>query len=198
VNRQQDARDTNALEARTPKKDHTGLFFLNARPLSGEKVCWMAFTLETLARSVLPNVPEGSALCASERRTLVRVAEALVDAKPLGMTPEDIAGNVERFLLAGRSRRAWRVRILLRCVEFSSLPRFKRRFTRLTLEQRRALILDHWVGGGRLGHICSRVRSLIILGTYGDPRAEVRTGYVPVHARRRFVVNGRNLGAVDP
>ena len=87
----------------------------------------------------------------------------------------------------GRSRRAWRVRILLHTIELSSLRRFGRRFSRLEIEERRTLIVEEWIPGRGLGRLCAKVKNLVVLGAYGDPRAAARTGYVPVHRRERFL-----------
>jgi hypothetical protein len=56
----------------------------------------------------------------------------------------------------------------------------------LTIEERRALVLDKWVEGKHLWRVCSKARNLVILGAYGDKRAAAKTGYVPVHLRARF------------
>jgi hypothetical protein len=134
-------------------------------------------------------------LSAAERATLVAAAEVLVDASAHGMTADDVATNVETFLRVGRSRRAWRVRLLLRCVELSSLPRYRRPFRLLSREQRRALVLEDWLHGGRIGRLCTKVKNLVILGTYGDLRAAAKTGYVPVDRRRRFIVSSASANA---
>jgi hypothetical protein len=144
-------------------------------------------TLATVAQLVLPRATHGHALSPSERRTLVRVADVLMKGGPHGVAPEDIAKNVERFLVLGRSRRAWRVRILLRAIELSSIPRFGRRFSELSVDERRALIVETWIPGRGLGRIFAKVKNLVVLGAYADARAEARTGYVPVHRRKRFL-----------
>jgi hypothetical protein len=106
---------------------------------------------------------------------------------PHGVSAEQIASNVERFLVAGRSRRAWRVRVLLRAIEISSFPRFGRSFSSLGLEDRRTLVVEEWISGRPLGRLCGKVKNLVVLGAYGDPSAAARTGYVPVHRRQRFL-----------
>jgi hypothetical protein len=151
----------------------------------------MALTLQRVLTRLLPQVEKGRALSRSEFATLVRTAEVLMEDAPADVSPEDIAKNVEQFLIDGRSRRAWRVRILLRVIELAPVPHFGRRFSRLTSRERRAFILENWVAGGRLGRICGKVKNLVVLGAYGDPRAAARTGYVPVHRRRRFLDKGQ-------
>lgn len=147
-------------------------------------------TLETLATRVLPRVSgAGRVLARSEWRTLAAAAAALVAGGPHGISAEDVADNVERFLVAGRSRRAWRVRVLLTLIEIHplSLRGYRRRFSALTRAEQRAIAREHWAGGRGLGRICGKVKHLVVLGAYGDPRAAARTGYVPVPSRRRLL-----------
>lgn len=148
----------------------------------------MRVSLAEVASFLLPRLPLGGALAPSERRTLVKAAEVLMKGGPHGLSAEDIATNVERFLVVGRSRRAWRVRVLLQLVEVSPLPRLRRPFSRLTLEERRAWIVQEWIAGRPIGRICAKVKNLVVLGAYSDPKAAARTGYVPVHRRKRFLM----------
>jgi hypothetical protein len=149
----------------------------------------MWFSLEDVAYRVLPRVRAGRALAPSEWLTLVQCAEVLVDRAPHGITAEEIADNVERFLIAGRSRRAWRVRVLLTCVELTPLASHRRPFRWLTKGERREVVEQQWIPGRRLGRLCAKVKNLVVLGAYGDPRAAARTGYVPVARRQRFVAS---------
>ena len=50
-----------------------------------------------------------------------------------------------------------------------------------------ALIRSRWTSGRHVWRICAKVRNLVILGAYGDRRAAVTTGYVPVPLRPRFL-----------
>jgi hypothetical protein len=145
----------------------------------------MPFTLETVARIALPAVMPGCVLAESERRTLERVIEVFLEGAPVDVTAERAAQNVERFLVVGRSRRAWRVRMLLTVIESSTLPKYRKRFSSLSADERRATV-SAWTGHGRVRRICGKVRNLAVLGIYGDPRAAVATGYVPVPLRDRF------------
>ena len=153
-------------------------------------------TLQSLLLRVLPLPSPGRALADAEWRSLVRIAEALVpDAGEV--PPEDIADNVEGFLLRGRSRRAWRVRALLQVVEWSPLTLGRKPLSKLTLSERRRLVEDRYMEGRGLWGICAKVRFLVLMGTYGDRRLHAPTSYVPVSKRRRFsqtLLNG--TGAV--
>jgi hypothetical protein len=145
----------------------------------------MPLTLATVARFALPPLDPGRALAERERRTLERVIEVFLEGAPVDMTPARAAANVDRFLAVGRSRRAWRVRVLLTLIEMATLPKYRRPFSALRLEERR-LVVSTWPAGGRLRRICGRVRNLAVLGIYGDPLAARATGYVPVPLRMRF------------
>jgi hypothetical protein len=139
-----------------------------------------------LAQAVLPLPSAGAALARAERRALESVVEIFLEGTPSDLTPAQAAANVERFLLLGRSRRAWRVRLLLRLIEMSTLPTHGRSFSRLDFGERRAVVRDRWAGGAGVYRLCGKVRNLAILGIYGEPHAVVATGYVPVPLRPRF------------
>lgn len=146
----------------------------------------MRVTLEDAAHFVLPRVPVGRALAHAEWLTLVYVAEVLLKGAPHDVTAEQTADNVEAFLRAGRSRRAWRVRLLLTLIELTPLATNRLRFSQLSQEERRLLIERKWMAGQGVWRICSKVKNLVILGAYGDRRAAAKTGYVPVPLRPRF------------
>jgi hypothetical protein len=147
----------------------------------------MRVTLSKIVQHVLPRPRAARALALSEWQTLVQVAEVLVAGGPHGSSVEQIADNVDAFLVAGRSRRAWRVRVLLTVIRFSTVPSHRRSFDRLSIAERRAWILARWTPDHRIGRLCSKVKNLVVLGAYGDARAAAKTGYVPVQDRIRFV-----------
>ncbi len=146
----------------------------------------MRSPLKALALFVLPRVPPGRMLARRELRTLERVAETLLDGAPTGVTSSQVASNVEEFLVRGRSRRAWRVRVLLTVIELAPLAAYRRTFSAMTLEDRAALVRTKWTTGRHVWRICAKVRNLVILGAYGDRAAAASTGYVPVTSRPRF------------
>jgi hypothetical protein len=147
----------------------------------------MRINLEDVAYRLLPRVEPGRALSQGEWLTLVHVAEVLLDGAPHRAAPDRVAHNVEKFLIAGRSRRAWRVRLLLQLVEWLPLFDCSRTFSALTRDGRRRLIEDRWIRDRRhLWRICAKVRDLVVLGAYGDALAADLTGYVPVPLRPRF------------
>ena len=152
-----------------------------------------------LAYRLLPRVEPGRALAHSEWLVLATVAEALLQGGPLVTPPEVVADNVERFLIEGRSRRAWRCRVLLHLIEWSPWPTRGRRFSELTPSERRRLVEERYVGGGHLYRLCAKVRYLVLMGAYGDEQAARATGYVPLEERARFrpVPPGRQLTLVS-
>jgi hypothetical protein len=146
----------------------------------------MRLTLEEIAYRVLPRVVAGRSLADSEWRTLVRAAETLLEGSSARVTPERVADNVERFLAIGRSRRAWRVRLLLTLIEYLPLLHGRAAFCALTPPQRRTWIEERWIGRGGLASLCVRVRLLVIMGAYGDGQALEDVGLVPVPLRARL------------
>jgi hypothetical protein len=148
----------------------------------------MRITLEDVAVRLLPRPRTGRVLATGELRTLASVAEVLLEGAPSGVTPDEVAANVDTFLVTGKSRRAWRVRVLLRLVEVYPVPTYGTSFSRLALSERRRIVRERWIARGGLGRLCAKVRNLVILGAYGDKRAGASTGYVPVPQRPRFVL----------
>lgn len=148
--------------------------------------------LQSILLRTLPLPPAGRALAESEYRTLVAIAEALIPDPDLQVPPEQVASNVEAFLLRGRSRRAWRIRALLHLIEWLPVVVHGTPLTRLSLEQRRRLVEQRYVDGRGLWGICAKVRYLVLLGAYGDSRMHGVTDYVPVSKRRRFQQSGQN------
>lgn len=146
----------------------------------------MWISLERVVRRVLPAVDAGRALSRSERVTLMQAAEVLLEGAAVELAASRVADNIDAFLVAGRSRRAWRVRVLLRVIELTPMATHRRPFSRLTRAERRALVRERWTTGHHVYRLCAKVRNLVILGAYGDPRAAEATGYVPVPKRPRF------------
>lgn len=140
--------------------------------------------LDEVAYRVLPQVAPGRALASSEWRTLRAAAEVLLEDLPLEITTAEIADNVERFLCTGRSKRAWRCRVLLTLLELITLPVYRQTFSALSLSQRKALFEERVIGARGLWGVCAKVRYLVIMGAYGDERAHAQLGvWVPGPAR---------------
>lgn len=153
----------------------------------------MAWTLEEVSYRVLPRVTVGRALAGAEWRTLASAAEVLLAGSPVAIAPTQVADNVERFLIAGRSRRAFRVRVLLTLLEYASVPEFGARFSRMSLSDRRRIVEERMMPGHHVWGVCAKVRLLVLMGTYGDQRAHGALGVLPVMARPRI----RHRGLTD-
>lgn len=146
----------------------------------------MSVTLEDVAYRVLPRVHTGRLFAESEWRTLVAAAEVLLEGAAVSLPARRVADNVERFLFEGRSRRAWRVRVLLTTIELSTLPLYGKRFSELSLDERRRVVVERFARGGHIWRLCAKVRLLVMMGAYGDERASEAVGYVPVAERPRL------------
>jgi len=141
-------------------------------------------TLDELAYRVLPQVAPGRAFADSEWRTLTLVAEALLVDLPFVIDPARVADNVERFLCEGRSRRAWRCRVLMTLLESLPLLTHGKLFSRLDRVQRRALFETRIVDGRGLWGLCAKVRYLVLMGAYGDECVPSSLGVLSPGERR--------------
>ena len=155
----------------------------------------MTVTLEEVAYRVLPRVNAGRALADVEWATLKSAAEVFVSESPVAISPEKIADNVEAFLIAGRSKRAWRVRVLLTLIEYIPLPFYGLRFSDLSVLERRRVIEERMIHGRNLWGICAKIRMLVTMGIYGDAVAQPAIGFVPVPLRNRHIAT---RGAIEP
>jgi len=153
---------------------------------------WLS--LDEVAYRVLPQVAPGRALASSEWRTLRAAAEVLLEALPIEITASEVADNVERFLCTGRSRRAWRCRVLLTLLELITFHTHARRFSALSQAERKALFAERVIGARGLWGVCAKVRYLVLMGAYGDERVHAQLGvWVPGPARPK-----RGLPVIKP
>jgi hypothetical protein len=143
-------------------------------------------SIQTVIELLLPRLPEGRALAPFERRTLAAVADVVKEGSPVERTGEEIATSVETFLLAGRSRRAWRIRLLLHLLEYLPLLSTGRRLTSLDPEARSRLIQKKFGNAKGLWWIAAKARYLVLMGLYGDASAPAATGFVPPEKRTRY------------
>ena len=135
----------------------------------------------------LPRVEAGSYFSPFERAPFVAAAEILLEGCPVPVTPQDAMRNMEVYLNEARSKRAWRIRILLVLVELTPLFLLgKGRFSRLSLEERRKIMFNQFIHGKHLWAICGKIKQLVYLGVYGDKRAGRAIGFVPWQERARF------------
>lgn len=139
-------------------------------------------TLETLALWLLPRPRDGALLAEAERRTLAAAADVLLEDVGFDWSPDDIAGNVERFI--GGSRRAWRVRVLLTFVELAPRAAGLPRFSHASRAERTRLLREG--PHARVASLFRRMRPLVLLGAYATAGARRRVGWVEVRERSRF------------
>jgi len=144
-------------------------------------------TLEHVARAVLPAPAPGRALAESERATLARIAEVILEGSPVEIPLSRVVDNFDRFLVAGRSRRAWRCRLLLTLVEYAPVLALGGTLGMLSRDERRRFVLDKLARGGRLWSLCAKVRYFAYVGAYGDPAGVRATGFVAMADRARIV-----------
>lgn len=143
-------------------------------------------SIQAVAALILPRLPDGRALAPAERCTLAAVAEVIKEGSPVERTAEEIVNSVEAFLIAGRSRRAWRIRVLLHLLEYLPLKDTGRKLTSLNPEVRSRLIRTKFRHAKGLWWIAAKTRYLVLMGLYGDASAPAATGFVPPEQRARY------------
>lgn len=153
------------------------------------------FTLDELAYRVLPQVAPGRAIADREWRTLRLVAEAILIDLPFKIDPSRVADNVERFLCEGRSRRAWRCRVLLTLLEALPVTTHLRPFSALGVSERRRLFELRIIDGEGLWGLCAKVRYLVLMGAYGDESVPSSLG-VRMPSERRPLSRLRRAGSL--
>lgn len=116
----------------------------------------------------------------------MRAAETLLLGCPVAVPARRVADNVERFLIEGRSRRAFRVRVLLNLLEYLTVPYYGAPFSDLSGDQRLRVVKDRLMAGSHLWGVCAKVRLLLLMGAYGDGEAMAALGIAPPAARARL------------
>lgn len=145
----------------------------------------LPFTLEDLARAVLPPVPPGRMLADVEKETLRRMAEVLLEGCPVDVSLAESVDRFERFLIQGHSKRAWRCRMLLTLVEYAPIAAYGKPVRRLSIEDRRRYVKEKLMHGGFPWSTCAKVRYLAYAGAYAHASANAATGFVPFVDRPR-------------
>lgn len=126
------------------------------------------------------------ALAKRERETLAAVAESFNASAPGLVAADRIVDNVDHFIAKGRSQRAWRIRALLRLVEYLPVFSTGRPLTAMCADSRRQLLRRKFQAARGLWWIAAKSRYLVLLGIYGDPSVARGTGFVPPEDRRRY------------
>lgn len=150
-----------------------------------DKLGPLPYTLEDLARVVLPKLPEGRMLADSEKRTLVAMAEVCLEGSPALVTPREAVETFERFLIQGQSKRAWRCRLLLTLVEYAPIVAYGRPVSMMSVDQRKRYVREKLMRGGFPWSTCAKVRYLAYAGAYGHASANKAVGFAPFAERPR-------------
>lgn len=131
-------------------------------------------------------------LSAREWRTLEAFAEVFIEGEPEILTPREITQNIDRYLAQVRSSRVISLRLSLLLVEYV-LPRLnwwplRRSFSRLRPSARKKLLQDRLQNPRlpRLFRDFAKVKTLFLLGYYGDERVHPSIGFVPVAHRAKY------------
>lgn len=127
-------------------------------------------------------------LTAREQQTVTAFAEVFIEGSEEAIPPEDITLNIDAMLRRIRSKRTRSLKLALLAIEYVlPLLIFRRRFSRLDLEQRRRLI-DSRLARSKAGSLLrslAKLRVLFLAGYYGDARAHPSLGFVEVAKRPR-------------
>lgn len=144
--------------------------------------------------TLYPIGEHGRVLAKRERATLAAIAASFNVNAAVWVSTDRIVNNVDCFLARGRSQRAWRIRWLLRLVEYLPVLSTGRPLTALGPELRRRLIRRKFQSSRGLWWIAAKSRYLVLLGIYGDSSVDRETGFVPALERRRYSQTVRNTG----
>ena len=158
----------------------------------------MRIRVATVDDTLHPIGEHGRVLAKRERATLAAIAASFNVSTAVMVSTDRIVSNVDRFLARGRSQRAWRIRWLLRLVEYLPVLSTGRPLTALGPELRQQLIRRKFQSSRGLWWIAAKSRYLVLLGIYGDSSVELETGSVPALERRRYGQAVRKTGGGRP
>lgn len=130
-------------------------------------------------------------LTTREQRTVRAFAEVFIEGSEESIGPKEITRNVDTYLAGVRSSRTSSLRLILFLIEYV-LPRlwwpFRPSFSRLSVSERKQLIQERLQNPRvpRLFRDLARVKSLFIIGYYGDARVYNSINFIPVRERMQF------------
>jgi choline dehydrogenase-like flavoprotein len=140
------------------------------------------------------------------RKALAALAEVVVD--PARLAPDEVAGNVDRYMGAFRAQRKWVVKLALFALWLYPLRFLKPPFPAMRREARREFVEKRFIRdiafrrvriGRHLIQAMFRLASqMAYLGYYGDPRTFDSVGYKPFTQRDRFPQELRDVPATLP
>jgi choline dehydrogenase-like flavoprotein len=127
-------------------------------------------------------------------KALAALAEVVTD--PERLAPEEVAGNVDRYMGTFRAQRKWVVKVALFGLWLYPLRFLKPTFSRMKPDARREFVEKRFIRdivyrrvhfARRLIQAMFRLSSqMAYLGYYGDPRTFDSVGYRPFSERERF------------
>jgi choline dehydrogenase-like flavoprotein len=127
-------------------------------------------------------------------KALAALAEVVVD--PERVRPDEVAGNVDRYMGTFRAQRKWVVKVALLGLWLYPLRFLKPTFPRIKREARREFVEKRFIRDIAYGrvHFARRLiqamfrlsSQMAYLGYYGDPRTFDSVGYKPFTERDRF------------
>ncbi|RPI70026.1 MAG: FAD-binding protein, partial [Ignavibacteriales bacterium] len=127
-----------------------------------------------------------SYLSPSQFRTISALAEALIEGKEEKVTPQDIAGNVDKYLSSFKAKTKWIFKLVLTGMQIYPLLSFKPPLTYLSSVKRRKFLENRFYKDvsivpafwGSLVKVMIRVsKQMAYLGYYNDERTHESIGY---------------------
>jgi choline dehydrogenase-like flavoprotein len=134
-------------------------------------------------------------------KALAALAEVVVD--PERLSPDEVAGNVDRYMGSFRAQRKWVVKVALLGLWLYPLRFLKPTFPKMRPEARRQFVQERFIRDISYGRVRFARRliqamfrlssQMAYLGYYGDPRTFDDVGYKPFSRRDRFDERLREL-----
>jgi choline dehydrogenase-like flavoprotein len=126
------------------------------------------------------NAGAASFFSTRELRTVEAFAEAFIQGRGKEVPAKQIAANVDAHLLDMQTKRTRSLRLVLFLIEYIvPLLSLRGPFSRLDVASRRRLIERHIAGphAGRILRNLAKIRTLFLLGYYGDPHVRESIGF---------------------
>ncbi|HYW85145.1 MAG TPA: GMC family oxidoreductase N-terminal domain-containing protein [Spirochaetia bacterium] len=147
--------------------------------------------------SVTPNtdpatsksVKAASFFSSRELRTVVAFAQVFIEGQGEAISAEQIAANLDAHVADMHTKRTASLHLVLFVIEFVvPLLSFRGPFSRLDAVTRRRLI-ERFIAGPRAGRLLrnlAKIKTLFLLGYYGDPRVRKSIGFAPPPGQSRY------------
>jgi choline dehydrogenase-like flavoprotein len=130
-------------------------------------------------------------------RTLAALADVLVVGDDERISPEEVAQNVDRYLVSFRAHRKWLIKVALLGLQVYPLLTLRPPLSLMAPGERLEFVKKRFLGaveGRRLGRrrrlfvqaMIRLAQQMVFLGYYSDERTFDSVGYVPFSKRSRF------------